>query len=97
MHGYCADFAAILSDVCGYSIECVRHIDEDGEEGRLIHAYCIAKIFNEKAYIDIRGITTDPQLFFQEFKNEVSYDLQDNTPVENVIAMYQAAHDHGRL
>ena len=78
LHGYCADFAAVLSDVYGYSIECIRHIDEDGEDGRLIHAYCIDELNGETAYIDIRGITTIPEVFFRDFENEVTYDPQSN-------------------
>lgn len=68
LHGSCADFAAILSDVFGYEIECVRNADH-----RLIHAYCVSHIGDEKAYIDIRGITTDPERFFSEFENELTY------------------------
>lgn len=68
LHGSCADFAAMLSEVFGYEIECVRNADE-----RLIHAYCISYIGDEKAYIDVRGITTDPELFFSEFENELTY------------------------
>lgn len=68
LHGCCDEFAAMLSDVFGYEIECVRNAD-----GRLIHAYCISNIGPEKVYIDIRGITTDPELFFSEFKNELYY------------------------
>ena len=68
LHGSCDEFAAMLSDVLGYEIECVRNADH-----RLIHAYCTTYIGNKKAYIDIRGITTDPELFFSEFKNELFY------------------------
>lgn len=68
LHGCCDEFAATLSDIFGYEIECVRNAD-----GRLIHAYCVSYIGDEKAYIDIRGITTDPGLFFEEFNREAYY------------------------
>lgn len=68
LHGCCEEFAAILSDIYGYEIECVRNANN-----RLIHAYCIGYIGDEKAYIDIRGITTDKTLFFEEFDNEMYY------------------------
>lgn len=68
LHGCCDEFAAMLSDVFGYQIEAVRN-----GEGRLIHAYCVSEVNGEKAYIDIRGITTDKVLFFEEFENELTY------------------------
>lgn len=73
LHGLCDEFAAMLSDVFGYEIECVRN-----GEGRLIHAYCTAYIGEEKAYIDVRGITTDKSLFFEEFDNELTYFPQED-------------------
>lgn len=68
LHGCCDEFAATLSDMFGYEIECFRNAD-----GRLIHAFCVSYIGDEKAYIDVRGITTDPVLFFEEFKREAYY------------------------
>lgn len=78
LHGSCADFAAILSDLFGYKIECVRSPDN-----RLIHAYCVTSIGNEKAYVDVRGITTNPALFFSEFENELSY----YPPTNEIVVM----------
>lgn len=77
LHGFCDEFAAALSDVYGYEIVTVRHCEEDDVERKLIHAYCIAEIDGETALIDIRGATTDPELFFEEFENEVTYDPRD--------------------
>ena len=68
LHGRCDEFAAMLSEVYGYGIEAVRNA-----EGRLIHAYCVSQIGGEKAYIDVRGITTDPKLFYEEFENELTF------------------------
>jgi len=63
----------------GYDIECVRNANH-----RLIHAYCVGFIGDEKAYIDIRGITTDKNLFFKEFDNELFYYApQDTVLVED--------------
>lgn len=74
LHGMCTSFAATLSDVFGYQIESVRHFEEDDcYDGNLIHTYCVSNINEKKAYIDIRGITTDPELFFAEFANEATY------------------------
>lgn len=66
LHGFCIDFALCLSDMFGYSIETVRN-----EYDELIHAYCISK--DHQYYIDIRGITDEPRLFFDEFADEVTY------------------------
>ena len=57
LHGCCDEFAAMLSDVYGYKIECVRNANH-----RLIHAYCVSEIGEIKAYID-------KKLFFEEFEN----------------------------
>ena len=74
LHGCCDEFAAMLSEMYGYEIECVRNA-----EGRLIHAYCIAELEGKKAYIDVRGTTTDPVLFFEEFENELTYFPEDGS------------------
>lgn len=58
----------MLSDAYGYEIECVRNANH-----RLVHACCVSYIGDEKAYTDVRGITTDKALFFEEFKNELYY------------------------
>lgn len=68
LHGCCEEFAAMLADAYGYEIECVRNANN-----RLIHAYCISYIGDEKTYIDVRGITTDKVLFFKEFEDELTY------------------------
>lgn len=78
LHGFCPDFAAMLSDLYGYKIVAVRHYDEDNVTGKLIHAYCVADFQSEQVFIDIRGITNDPVLFFEEFENEVTYYPDDN-------------------
>ena len=79
LHGDCADFAAMLNEVYGYPIECVRHPDDDNVRGKLIHAYCVADFNGEKAYIDVRGITTDPKRFWEEFENELTYFPKDGS------------------
>lgn len=66
LHGYCLSFAVCLSNRFGYPIETVRN-----EEGDLIHAYCVDP--KNGLYIDVRGITNDPDLFFDEFADEVDY------------------------
>lgn len=68
LHGMCHDFAVALADEFGYKIETIH--DDDGS---LIHAYCISKYAGKKAYIDIRGITTNPKLFFEEFEDWLDY------------------------
>ena len=79
LHGNCADFAAMLSEVYGYPIECIRYPGADTTEGKLIHAYCVTNFHGKKAYIDVRGITTDPMLFFKEFEDEVTYFPEDGS------------------
>lgn len=68
LHGMCHDFAVALADEFGYKIETIH--DDDG---RLIHAYCISEYAGKKAYVDIRGITTNPKLFFEEFEDWLDY------------------------
>lgn len=79
LHGDCGLFAAMLSDIYGYEIECIRETDDDGFPCKLIHAYCVANINNEKAYIDVRGITTDSVLFYEEFENQITYFKETNS------------------
>lgn len=69
LHGHCDEFAAGLSDFYGYSIEYVLSSDNI-----LIHAYCVTEINGEKAYVDARGTTTNPERFFAEFDDWCSYD-----------------------
>ena len=69
LHGHCDEFAAGLSDCYGYSIECII-----GSSNLLVHAYCTDDLNGVKAYIDVRGITTDANLFFDEFSDFCKYD-----------------------
>ena len=62
LHGYCNSFACELSKIYGYRIEEIRNYDN-----MLVHAYCIGNLNGKVAYIDIRGITTDAEEFFEEF------------------------------
>lgn len=68
LHGMCIDFAVALADEFGYKIETVHDDNEN-----LIHAYCISEYAGKRAYIDIRGITTNPILFFEEFEDWLDY------------------------
>lgn len=69
LHGWCDHFAAALSDFLGYEIEYV--IDNNGG---LVHAYCVRELASgETAYVDARGITTDAELFFDEFADFCTY------------------------
>ena len=77
LHGFCPDFTAMLSDIYGYEIVAIRHWDEEDVTGKLIHAYCISEHQGETFFIDVRGITNDPVLFFEEFENEVTYYPKD--------------------
>ena len=79
LHGSCDEFAAMLNEMYGYPIECVRYPGDETVEGKLIHAYCVTDLHGEKAYIDIRGITTDPVLFYEEFENELTYFPEDGS------------------
>ena len=95
LHGYCLDFALLLSDELGYQLETVRD-----PAGALIHAYCISEVDGEKLYIDVRGITNDADLFFKEFEDEVDYSdgefwcLDDQAFIETFInsESYLKAH-----
>lgn len=83
LHGCCDQFAAAVSDYFGYEIEYVV-----GNDDNLIHAYCVQELpSGETAYIDARGITTDAELFFDEFadfcslSDGVLYDLNGECQV----------------
>lgn len=69
LHGHCDELAAALSDFYGYEIEYIV-----GNDNALIHAYCVAEVNGSKAYIDARGITTDAELFFDEFADFCTYE-----------------------
>lgn len=66
LHGHCSMFAYELSKTFGYQIEEIINFEND-----LIHAYCIDNFNGKTAYIDIRGITTDVEEFFEEFSDWV--------------------------
>lgn len=68
LHGNCHEFAMALSKSYGYKIEVIKDADR-----HLIHAYCITQYHGLKAYVDVRGITTDEKLFFDEFADWVDY------------------------
>lgn len=82
LHGHCDQFAAALSDYYGYSVEYVLDSHD-----MLIHVYCVTDFGGCKAYIDARGVTTDADLFFDEFAdfctfdNGLIYDLNGNCRV----------------
>lgn len=69
LHGHCDEFAAALSDYYGYPVEYILDTSHV-----LVHAYCTAEVAGVKAYIDARGITTDPVLFFDEFADFCTYE-----------------------
>ena len=59
LHGFCHIFSLRLHNEYGYKVE--NLYDEDGG---LIHSYCRTP---DGGYVDIRGITADAQVFFDEF------------------------------
>ena len=67
LHGYCDSFACELSRAFGYGIEEIRDY-----ENHLIHAYCVVDTGASRAYIDIRGITTNAEAFFAEFEDYIN-------------------------
>ena len=76
LHGYCFDFAIKLSESYGYPIETVKLYNVDTKEylQGLVHSYC-TYIDNTgiKYYIDIRGITTNPEEFWWDFEDEITH------------------------
>ena len=92
LHGHCDEFAAALSEYYGYEIEYI--LDSSNV---LVHAYCVTEIEGVKAYIDVRGITINDNLFFDEFadfciyKDGRFYDLRGECQVlhhKNTRKMY---------
>lgn len=60
IHGYCDEFAMMLSKLYGYEIKLA--FEGDGFH-TLIHAWCQV----DEYFIDVRGITNDSDLFFSEY------------------------------
>lgn len=69
LHGWCFDFAICLSQEFGYPIEVVMN-----DKKEVIHTYCTTNIDNKLYYIDVRGRTDDPELFYEEFNDDIIYD-----------------------
>lgn len=63
LHGYCDEFAGVLSDRFGYKI--VTAI----EGGFLTHAFAMTEQYGKKIYIDIRGYTDDIGEIMEEFED----------------------------
>ena len=85
LHGCCDQFAVALSDFWGYEIEYVV-----GNDDNLIHAYCIQELASgEIVYIDARGITTDAELFFDEFADWCKYRRGELWDLEGKCQVYR--------
>ena len=76
LHGLCGIFAIALHEIFGYELSWVLDdLEDDEEDGdfdpwrHLVHIYCEAESGDEDAYIDVRGITTDEETFFDEFRD----------------------------
>ena len=76
LHGMCFDFALTLAERYNYNIEILDIRKGRRRAGKsLVHAYCTKTVNDIKYYMDIRGITTDKELFFEDFEEEIlSYD-----------------------
>lgn len=71
LHGYCKFFSSCLHDKFGYEI-----INIYSNDFSIIHSFCLDEQGN---FIDIRGKTTNEELFFSEFKDWINYyDWQEN-------------------
>lgn len=88
LHGYCDQFAMVLSQKFGYEIELVRNDDS------LIHAYCTVNFQGKKAYIDVRGITTVKRLFFDEFADWLTMEKDGSLWADDEGYMYEIFPDH---
>ena len=60
--GSCQLFSVALHQIFGYVPYEVK-----GQDDRLIHAFCIGDFFGQKAFIDVRGITTNWSEFWTGF------------------------------
>ena len=72
LHGICGIFALALHDIFGYALDwCVEddfeYADDPVPMDYLVHVFC----FDEEraAFIDVRGITTSMEAFFEEFED----------------------------
>ncbi len=76
LHGYCYVFAEALHDIYGYQVE-----NAYGENGFLVHSYCITYDEDSPLFIDVRGITDDYQEFIEEFGDFLEYDGEPAYPL----------------
>lgn len=76
LHGHCTIAAIVLHDHFGYPI--YRHWDNDEDdecenppiasnEFPVIHDFCMSK--DEEGFVDIRGVTENQKMFFEEFED----------------------------
>ncbi len=84
LHGECAVFALVLHDVYGYPVDWVVDDNYDGTDSpwnHLVHVYCYVGENGTKPdtsedavlWMDIRGMTGDPEEFFTEFQDFFDY------------------------
>lgn len=79
LHGYCFEFARHLHELYGYQVECIY-----GEDGSLIHAYCVIEKDSKPLFIDIRGCTDDWEDFTEEFADWMSFYDEPNYRVKQI-------------
>lgn len=74
--GSCQLFSLALKQEFGYSA-----VEVKGQDGRLIHAFCMGEICQQKAFVDVRGITTNWNEFWSGFMvrsgEEIHMETQD--------------------
>ena len=92
LHGACVEFACVLHDRYGYTVEHLRHPD-----GTLCHAYCIAHGKELRYFIDIRGITDNWNDFVSQYYQELrnAYDSVNVLPSDyQYLNKYQTDDPH---
>lgn len=83
LHGFCGIFALAIADTFGYEIEVSAAEPEDKDDTdcgpnllmdwNIVHIYCVQRegADAETAYIDVRGVTSDEEKFFDDFSDEL--------------------------
>ena len=84
LHGYFDIFAYALQRKFEYPVKVIRNRDNLLNE--IVHYYCETTLSDgRKAYIDVRGITTDFDLFISEFEDFIDKEnvIRNTFPIKN--------------
>lgn len=74
VHGVCGIFALALNERFGYPIYQILDLRDDDDDSepysQLVHIFCM----DDENYIDVRGMTDNDELFFDDFADDLGSD-----------------------